>query len=71
MMRLAKKNIKITSINVLLVFKNLEGNVSITEWEKEDMKMIQIQLVEIKTISEMKNTLDRYKGHYSDNFSVY
>lgn len=31
MMRLAKKNIKITSINVLLVFKNLEGNMSITE----------------------------------------
>lgn len=71
MMRLAKKNIKITSINVLLVFKNLEGNMSITEWEKEDMEMIQIQLVEIKTISEMKNTLDRYKGHYFDNFSVY
>lgn len=35
------------------------------------MEMIQIQLVEIKTISEMKNTLDRYKGHYFDNFSVY
>lgn len=60
-----------TIINMLLVFKNLEGNTNIIEWLKGDMKKIKIQLVQIKNISEIRNTLDGHKGYYYDNFSVY
>lgn len=45
--------------------------MNIIQGEKEDTKKTRIKLLEMKTTSEMENTLNGYKGYHCANFSVY
>lgn len=46
------------------------GNMDIIEGGKEDIKKTRMKLLEVKNTSEMKKTLNGYKGCRCANFSV-
>lgn len=58
MMELAKKDVKTAIINMLYMFKMIEGNINMKRKEVGFLKT-QMELIEMKNIvSEMKTTLD-------------
>lgn len=58
MMELAKKDFKTATVNMLYMFKMIEGNMKMKRKEVDFLKT-QMELLEMKDIvSEMKTTLD-------------
>lgn len=61
-MELTNKDIKAARVNLLYVFKKIEENMTMIIREVDDIRNIQMKLLDMKsTISEMENTLDEIK----------
>lgn len=58
-MTLTDQDLKIVIISMILLFRGEKENISITWREIEDVKIRQVELLEIKTMSKVKSSADR------------